>query len=470
MIEELRTVLGPERVMESKLELHLYGRDAGVYRGNPSVVVMPETTAEVIEIVKIAGRHNVPVVARGAGTGLAAGAVPTEGGIVLVTTRMNQIYEIDPIKKTAWVGPGVINLDLSKAAASYGLYFAPDPSSQAACTIGGNVANNSGGPHCLAEGSTVNHVLALEVVLPDGSMEILGSEAPDPIGLDLRGVVVGSEGTLGLVTRALVKLTPIAPDIRTLLCSFSSISDAAATVSGVIARGVVPAALEMMDQRIVQAVENWLHAGLPTEAAGILLAEVVGESAAVAAEAEIIAEVARRNNALEVKVAGSEEERALLWKCRKSAFGAVAQAAPNYYLHDTVVPRTRLVETMAKVYEIGQRHDLVMMNVFHAGDGNLHPLMMFDASEPGMIERVQAAADELVEVCVAAGGVLSGEHGIGREKRDLMPLMFNTADLDAQARVKETFDPLGRFNPGKILPAGSRCFDQSGALPPGAWV
>lgn len=456
--------------MESKLELHLYGRDAGVYRGNATVVVIPETTEEVIAIVKIADRHEVPVVARGAGTGLAAGAVPTEGGIVLVTTRMNQIHEIDPQKRTAWVGPGVINLDLSKAAARYGLYFAPDPSSQAACTIGGNVANNSGGPHCLAEGSTVNHVLALEVVLPDGSLQILGSEAPDPIGLDLRGVMVGSEGTLGLVTRALVKLTPIAPDIRTLLCSFSSISDAAATVSGVIARGVVPAALEMMDQRIVQAVENWLQAGLPTDAAAILLAEVVGETAGVVAEADLIAEVAQANNALEVKVAAGEDERALLWKCRKSAFGAVAQAAPNYYLHDTVVPRTRLVETMKKVYEIGQRHDLLMMNVFHAGDGNLHPLMMFDASEPGMIERVQAAADELVEVCVAAGGALSGEHGIGREKRDLMPLMFNAADLDAQARLKETFDPQGRFNPGKILPAGSRCFDQSGALPPGAWV
>ncbi|HJU80131.1 MAG TPA: FAD-linked oxidase C-terminal domain-containing protein [Acidimicrobiia bacterium] len=470
IVDDLRAALDSDRVMESKLQLHLYGRDAGVYRGNPSVVAIPETTEEVIEIVKIAGRHEVPVVARGAGTGLAAGAVPTEGGIVLVTTRMNQIHEIDPVKRTAWVGPGVINLDLSKTAAPFGLYFAPDPSSQAACTVGGNIANNSGGPHCLAEGSTVNHVLALEVVLPDGSLEVIGSEAPDPTGLDLRGVMVGSEGTLGIVTRALVKLTPVAPDIRTLLCSFSSISDAAETVSGVIARGVVPAALEMMDQRIVEAVENWLHAGLPIDAAAILLAEVVGETAAVDAEADLIAEVARSNKALEVSVAAGETERALLWKCRKSAFGAVAQAAPNYYLHDTVVPRTRLVETMNKVYEIGRRHDLLMMNVFHAGDGNLHPLMMFDASQPGMIERVQAAADELVEVCVEAGGALSGEHGIGREKRDLMPLMFNVADLDAQARIKEAFDPLGRFNPGKILPAGSRCFDQSGTLPPGAWV
>ena len=471
LADDLREALDPQRVMDSALDLHLYGRDSGVYRGKPTVAVLPLDTDEVVEIVRIANRHQVPIVARGAGTGLAAGAVATEGGIVMVTTRMNQIYEIDPLNRTAWVGPGVINLDLSKATEPHGLYFAPDPSSQSACTIGGNVANNSGGPHCLSEGSTVSHVLALEVVLPDGTVEVVGTEAPDPIGLDLRGILVGSEGTLGLVTRALVKLTPTAPDVRTLLLAFDSIADAAATVSGVISAGIVPAALEMMDQRITQAVENWLHAGLPTEAAAILLAEVVGETAGVEAEAKLISEIARQNQASSVRIAADEEERALLWKGRKSAFGAVAQAAPNYYLHDTVVPRTRLVETMAKVYEIGARHGLTMLNVFHAGDGNLHPLMMFDASEPGTIERVQAAADELVKVCVEAGGTLSGEHGIGREKRDLMPLMFNPIDLDAQARIKESFDPDGRFNPAKILPAGSRCFDQSGnPLPPGAWV
>ncbi|MGZ5385256.1 MAG: FAD-binding oxidoreductase [Acidimicrobiia bacterium] len=469
MIEELRAVLGGERVLVSPLARHLYSKDAGVFRGEATVVVVPVTTGEVQEVVRIANRHGVSIVARGAGTGLAAGAVPLDGGIVLSTTRMNQIHEIDPVNRTAWVGPGVINLDLSRATASLGLHFAPDPSSQAACTIGGNVANNSGGPHCLAEGSTVNHVLALEVVLADGTVTVVGSSAPDEIGLDLRGMLVGSEGTLAIVTRALVKLTANAPDVRTLLAWFDSVADAAATVSGVIAAGVVPAALEMMDKAMTRAVENWLHAGLPTEAAAILLAEVVGETAAVEAEAELIRRVALENHA-EVRVAADEAERALLWKGRKSAFGAVAQAAPNYYLHDTVVPRTKLVETMEAVYRIGDKHGLTMLNVFHAGDGNLHPLMAFDASEPGMLEKVQAAADELVELCVKLGGALSGEHGIGREKRDLMPLMFSPVDLDAQARVKEAFDPAGVFNPGKVLPIGSRCFDVGGKLPDGAWV
>jgi len=469
MIDELTAALDPERVLGSPLARHLYSKDAGVMRGNPTVVVVPIDTAEVQAVVRIANRFGVPIVARGAGTGLAAGAVPLDGGIVLSTTRMNRVHEIDPVNRTAWVGPGVINLDLSRATTTLGLHFAPDPSSQAACTIGGNVATNSGGPHCLAEGSTVNHVLALEVVLADGSVIMVGSAAPDEIGLDLRGVLVGSEGTLAIVTRALVKLTANAPDVRTLLAWFDSVSDAAATVSGVIAAGIVPAALEMMDQAMTRAVENWLHAGLPTEAAAILLAEVVGETAAVEAEADVIRRVALENHA-QVRVAADEAERALLWKGRKSAFGAVAQAAPNYYLHDTVVPRTKLVETMEEVYRIGDKYGLTMLNVFHAGDGNLHPLMAFDAAEPGMLEKVQAAADELVELCVHMGGALSGEHGIGREKRDLMPLMFNEIDLDAQARIKEAFDPTGVFNPGKILPIGSRCFDVGGKLPEGAWV
>jgi glycolate oxidase len=308
-------------------------------------------------------------------------------------------------------------------------------------------------------------------VLADATVVMVGGEAPDPVGLDLRGVIVGSEGTLAIVTRALVKLTPNPPDVRTLLASFSTVSAAAATVSGIIAAGIVPAALEMMDRAMIQAVENWLHSGLPTSAAAVLLAEVVGETAAVEAEAKLILEIANTNRADEVRIAQDEAERALLWKGRKSAFGAVAQAAPNYYLHDTVVPRTRLVATMEQVYRIGEKHGLKMLNVFHAGDGNLHPLMAFDARVPGMLEKVQAAADELVELCVREGGALSGEHGIGREKRDLMPLMFGEFDLDAQARVKEVFDPGGVFNPGKVLPAGSRCFDVGGGrLPDGVWV
>jgi glycolate oxidase len=470
LLDEAVALLGEDRVMSEPLERHLYGMDAGVSTGPALLVVFPESTEEVASLVRLAGRHDVPVVPRGAGTGLAGGAVPAHPSMLVVLTRMNRIHEVDTENRTAWVGPGVINLDLSRHTNPLGLHFAPDPSSQAACTIGGNVANNSGGPHCLAEGSTVNHVLAVEMVTAEGEVVVLGSPAPDPIGLDLRGVVVGSEGTLGVVTRALVRLLPNPPAVKTLLLAYDRVEDAAATVSGVIAQGMVPAALEMMDKRMTVAVENFVHADLPVGAEAILLAEVAGTDAAVEAEAALVEEVARSNNATQVRIAKDEAERQLLWKGRKSAFGAVAQAAPDYYLHDAVVPRTKLVEVLAEVYRIGERHGLTMLNVFHAGDGNLHPLMAFDGSEPGMFDRVKAAADELVEVCVAAGGVLSGEHGIGLEKRDLMPLVFTTTDLDAQARVRESFDPGGRLNPDKVLPLGSRCFDLGRPIPEGAWV
>ena len=470
LLDEAVALLGEDRVMSQPLERHLYGMDAGVSTGPALLVVFPESTEEVASLVRLAADHGVPVVPRGAGTGLAGGAVPAHPSMLVVLTRMNRIHEVDTENRTAWVGPGVINLDLSRHTNPLGLHFAPDPSSQAACTIGGNVANNSGGPHCLAEGSTVNHVLAVEMVTADGDVVMLGSPAPDPIGLDLRGVVVGSEGTLGVVTRVLVRLLPNPPAVKTLLLAYDRVEDAAATVSGVIAQGMVPAALEMMDKRMIVAVENFVHADLPVGAEAILLAEVAGTAAAVEDEAALVEEVARANNATQVRIAKDEAERQLLWKGRKSAFGAVAQAAPDYYLHDTVVPRTKLVEVLAEVYRIGERHGLTMLNVFHAGDGNLHPLMAFDGSEPGMLERVKAAADELVEVCVAAGGVLSGEHGIGLEKRDLMPLLFTTTDLDAQARVRESFDPEGRLNPDKVLPLGSRCFDLGRPIPEGAWV
>ncbi len=470
LLDEAVALLGEDRVMAEPLERHLYGMDAGVSTGPALLIVFPESTEEVASLVRLATEHGVPVVPRGAGTGLAGGAVPAHPSMLVVLTRMNRIHEVDTENRTAWVGPGVINLDLSRHTNPLGLHFAPDPSSQAACTIGGNVANNSGGPHCLAEGSTVNHVLAVEMVTADGDVVMLGSPAPDPIGLDLRGVVVGSEGTLGVVTRVLVRLLPNPPAVKTLLLAYDRVEDAAATVSGVIAEGMIPAALEMMDKRMIVAVENFVHADLPVGAEAILLAEVAGTAAAVEDEAALVEEVARANNATQVRIAKDEAERQLLWKGRKSAFGAVAQAAPDYYLHDTVVPRTKLVEVLAEVYRIGERHGLTMLNVFHAGDGNLHPLMAFDGSEPGMFERVKAAADELVEVCVAAGGVLSGEHGIGLEKRDLMPLLFTTTDLDAQARVRESFDPGGRLNPDKVLPLGSRCFDLGRPIPEGAWV
>ena len=469
---DLVDLLGDERVMDDRLETWMYGKDAGVFRGDADVVTLPRTTSEVAEIVRIAERHAVPVVPRGAGTGLAGGAVPVGRNVVVSTIRMDEVSDVDAENRTAWVGPGVINLDLSRRTDPLGLHFAPDPSSQSACTIGGNVANNSGGPHCLAEGTTVNHVLGIEMVIAGGEVVTVGGAAPDPLGLDLRGLIVGSEGTLGIVTKVLVKLTPNAPDVRTLLCAFESVEDAAATVSGVIAAGIVPAALEMMDRRMTVAVENWLGAGLPVDAAAILLAEVSGDTEAVIAEAAAIRDVAESCGAISVSLAQDEVERQMLWKGRKSAFGAVAQTAPDYYLHDTVVPRTRLVEAMAEVYAIGEKYGLEMMNVFHAGDGNLHPLMVFDGSEPGMLDKVHAAADELVEMCVSKGGVLSGEHGIGKEKRDLMPLMFDEYALDAQARIKEAFDPDGLFNPEKILPKGSRCFDfgRTVPVPDGVWV
>ena len=473
LTDELAGILGKDRVTTESFALRLYSSDSGSMSGHANYVVFPKTTAEVVAVVKLAAHHGVPIVARGAGTGLAAGAVPNQGGIVMSTKLMNEIESIDTDNKTAWVGPGVINLDLSVVTSKYGLHFAPDPSSQSVCTIGGNVANNSGGPHCLAEGSTVGHILAVETVLADGQVLMLGADHPDPIGLDLRSVVVGSEGTLGIVTRIQVRLMDDPPDVRTLLLAFDSVEQAAATVSGVIAAGVVPAALEMMDQRVAIAVENWLHSGLPIDAAALLLAEVVGESAAVDAESAVIRSVAESVGVRSVQLAATAAERDVLWKGRKSAFGAVAQAAPDYYLHDTVVPRTRLVETLTKIYEIADRYDLIMMNVFHAGDGNLHPIIGYDRTDSEETARVHAAAKEMVTVCVENGGVLSGEHGIGLEKRDLMHMLFTEVDLDAQARLKECFDPTDVFNPTKILPEGSRCFDFGGTKPSasdGVWV
>ena len=467
---ELRQTLSDEQVLSDPLDLYVFGKDAGLARGEPSLVVFPHSTEDAAAVMRAARRRGMPVIPRGSGTGLAGGTVATGPALMLVTTRMNRIEEVDRENRTAWVQPGVINLDLSMHTAPYGLYFAPDPSSQSACSIGGNVANNSGGLHCLAEGTTVNHVLAVEVVTAEGEVMVMGGAAPDPIGLDLRGVMVGSEGTLGVVTKVLVKLTPSPPAVRTLLMAFDDLEHAAATVSGIIANGLVPGALEMMNQSMTLAVERFSKAGFPTEAGAVLIAEVTGHQSAVDAEAAVVRRIAESRQASLIREAAEESERERIWLGRKSAFGAVAQMNPDYYLHDTVVPRTRLVETIRKVDEIAEQHGLLMMQVFHAGDGNLHPLMSFDASEPGMLERVEAAGKDLIEFCVAVGGSLSGEHGIGLEKRDFMHLVFNEADLDAQARIREAFDPEGLFNPGKVIPEGSRCFDFGKPPPPGAWV
>jgi glycolate oxidase subunit GlcD len=469
MLADLRVVLGSDRARAEPLELSLYARDAGVASGSAAAVCFPHDSAELAAAVRIAARHERPFVARGSGTGLAGGATPVGDPLVIVTTQLNRVLEVDADERVAWVEPGVLNLDLSRSVAHLGLHYAPDPSSQQACTIGGNVATNAGGPHCLASGVTATHVLAVEVVLADGSVAMLGGLEPDHPGYDLRGCFVGSEGTMGIATKIAVRLTPNPPSVRTLLLDFAVIEDAGATVSGIIAAGIVPAALEMMDAEITRAVEDYVGAGYPRDAAAVLLVELDGLPDGVDAQVAVVERVGLEHGARSVRVAAGEAERALLWKGRKSAFGAIARIAPDYYLHDAVVPRTRLVDVLRQVYAIADEERLTMMNVFHAGDGNLHPLIVFDSREPGVWERVHRAGDAILSACVAAGGVLSGEHGIGLEKRDAMPLVFSADDLDAQARLRDAFDPSGRANPTKILPAGSRCGELQ-RVPEGAWI
>lgn len=469
----LGDALGDDCVHASALDKHLYARDASVITGGRTGVVCFPTSAEQVQAcVRIARAHGRAVVPRGAGTGLAGGAVPCDEPVVVVTTRMNRVLEIDAENAVAWVEPGVVNLDLTRALEPYGMHFAPDPSSQQSCTIGGNVANNSGGPHCLAYGVTTSHVLAIDAVLADGSLVRLGSLDPEPPGLDLRGAAVGSEGTVAIATAIAVRLTPNPPAVRTLLLDFTSVAAAAATVSDIIAAGIVPAALEMMDAEITRAVETYVGAGYPVDAAAVLLVEVDGLPGGVAHEAHVIEQIGRRNGARTVRVAADENDRALLWKGRKMAFGAVAQIKPNYYLHDTVIPRTKLVSVLEQVYAIARRHDLLVMNVFHAGDGNLHPLLVYDGREPGVLERVHAAGAEIVDASLAAGGVLSGEHGIGLEKRKFMALQFTADDLDHQNRLRRAFDSDGVLNPAKVLPTGASCGDVQhlDRVPDGAWL
>ena len=477
----LEEALGPERVLSDPLALRLYARDASMVEGGCALVVFPESTEEIVACVRAANEHGLPIVPRGSGTGLAGGSTPIGDALVVVTTKMARVLEIRPEDRLAWVEPGVPNLDLANVLWPHGFTFAPDPSSQQTSSIGGNVSTNAGGPHCLAYGVTSSHVLALEVVLPDGEVVRLGSEGPEAPGFDLRGLVVGGEGTLGIVAAVCVRLTPIAPVTHTMLFDFVTVADCAGAVTRIIADGVVPAALEMMDRGIVVAAERFAHAGYPTDAAAILIVEVDGTAAAVDAQTRVVEAAAEAHHARSVRVAEDDVERALIWKGRKSAFGAVATIAPHYHLHDCVVPRTRLVEVLTGVYEIAERHELIVTNVFHAGDGNLHPLLSFDRSVPGTLERVLEASEEIVRLCVDAGGALSGEHGIGLEKRDFMPLVFTAEDLSAQACVRSAFDPAGRMNPQKVLPDGARCGDFAMArgsdatavaedLPEGAWI
>jgi glycolate oxidase len=421
----------------------------------PDAVVLPEHTADVAALARFCHEQAVPIVPRGAGTGLSGGAIPVEGGVVVSFARMARILEIDVANRRAVVQPGLINLHLSTAVAPHGLYFVPDPSSQKACTLGGNVAENSGGPHTLAYGVTTNHVTGLEIVLSDGTIVRLGGKAEDQEGYDLIGALVGSEGTLGLVTEITVKLTPLPEDKRTILAGFPTMDQASASVSAIIAAGIVPAAIELMDRLATQAVEAAVGAGYPLEAGGILLLEVDGLREGLDDAAVHIEAICKEQGATTLRRAQTALEREKLWAGRKGAFAAMGRLAPAYYVQDGVIPRTRLPEVLRTVEEVSKRHGLRIANVFHAGDGNLHPLVLF--SDMSELPRVHQAGLEILTACVEAGGSITGEHGVGMEKNCYMPLQFGPEDLAAMRRVKQAFDPAGLANPGKIFPTPSRC-------------
>ena len=461
---ELARIIGEDGVLWRREDLMLYEYDALSSLRQPDVVVFPRKTEDVVQIAKLALRHSLPLVARGAGTGLSGGSVATEGGILLVFSRMKQILEIDLGNQRARVQPGVVNLDLSLAVADDGYYYAPNPSSQKACTIGGNVAENSGGPHTLAYGVTTNHVLGLEVVLPDGEVIHTGASHWDRPGYDLTGLLVGSEGTLGIVTEATVRLSRKPEAVKTLLAIYNRVVDATRTVAAITARGITPAALEMMDGFTLRAVEEASHAGYPIDCAAVLLIEVEGLKEAVEEHADEVEAVCRENAAREVRRAKSAEERDLLWKGRKTAFGAIGRISPNYYVQDGVIPRTRLPEMLEFIAGVEKKYGLHIGNIFHAGDGNLHPLIMYDARDREQTACVVKAAKEIITRCVEMGGSITGEHGVGLEKSNLMPLIFSETDMEFMDRIKKQFNPLGRLNPGKLLPTGKMCGELRGGL------
>ncbi len=457
LIRELVDLLGPKAVLHQAEDLMMYEYDGSVELGSPECIVFPSSTREVAEIVRLANRYETPIVGRVAGTGLSGGAISRNGGIVIAFSRMNRVLEIDAANLRAVVQPGVVNLDLSRAVAHLGLYFAPDPSSQKSCTIGGNVSENSGGPHTLAYGVTSNHVTGLELVLPDGKIVRTGGRTIETPGYDLNGLLVGSEGTLALVTEITVRLMRKPEAVKTLLAVFDTLDDTTGTVVDITVRAITPAACEMLDGFTLRAVEDYVHAGFPKDCAAVLLIEVEGLTEAVEAQAAEITEVCRMNRAREVRVARDNRERDLLWKGRKDAFGAMGRLSPMYYVQDGVIPRTRLPETLRCIEDVSRKYDLRIGNIFHAGDGNLHPLILFDQRDPEEFKRVVAAGGEIMRQCVAVGGALTGEHGVGMEKNELMPLMFTPDDLDLMAHVRAAFNPAGRLNPGKVLPLGKAC-------------
>ncbi|HEX4999823.1 MAG TPA: FAD-linked oxidase C-terminal domain-containing protein [Terriglobia bacterium] len=459
IIDALRRVVGPEAVAADASALLVYECDAlPLFKRRPDAVVFPANAAQVSEVVKIANRYNVPFLPRGAGTGLSGGALAVEGGIIIEMQRMNRVLSVDTVNRFAVVQPGIANLAVSQAVAKYGLYYAPDPSSQMACSIGGNVAENSGGPHCLKYGMTTNHILAIEVVLSDGEIVRLGNTAGEPVGLDVVGAIVGSEGTFAIVTEITLRLLPKPQAVKTLLAAYHSVESCSQTVSDIIAAGIVPAALEFVDNQTIQAVEASVYrAGYPQDARAALLIEIDGLREGMEESVARIVDICNRNQAYEVRVAGSDAERARLWLGRKGAFGAMGRISPDMITMDTVIPRTRLPEVLTAIDRLSQEYGLAVANVFHAGDGNLHPIILFDSRRPDEVEKIHKMGEAIVKISVDAGGALSGEHGIGVEKKEFMDLIFSEDDLEIMGRVKSVFNPDGRLNPAKIFPTRRSC-------------
>ena len=455
---ELRALVGDAGVLTSDAARFAYEADAlTLAKHPPDAVVLPRSTEEVSAVVRWANAKGLSITPRGAGTGLAGGSTTEQGGLSLSLNRMDQVLRVDEQRLFAWVQPGLVNLWLSQTLAPVRLYFAPDPASQQVSTIGGNVSTNAGGPHCLKYGVTFNHVLGATVVLADGSAVTLGGEALDAPGMDLLSVVSGSEGTCAIVTEICVRLLPVPEGVKTMLFDFMTIEDACRTVSRVIATGIVPAAMEIMDRHTTELVEAWLHMGLPTDAAALLLIEVDGPLVTLDAQAERIAAIAREQHARSTRIAQDADERALLWKGRKSAFGAYGRTASGFTIMDGVVPRTRLAEALANVYAFAAEKGLQAGNVFHAGDGNLHPHVLFDATSAQQQHDAIEVSHRILRMCIEYGGTISGEHGVGIEKRSMMAELFAADDLAIMERVRAAFDPERRLNPGKILPGGAGC-------------
>jgi glycolate oxidase subunit GlcD len=458
VVNAISGIVGPQWVRGAWSELELFARDAlPTHRRRPGIVALPGSHDEVVRLVRLLAHHDVPFVARGAGTGLSGGALAAEESVLIVLTRLGRVLEMDPQNRRAVVEPGVVNVRLSQAAAPYGLYYAPDPSSQTACTIGGNVAENAGGPHCLKYGVTSNHVLALDVVLSDGTVASLGSPAGEPWGPDLVGLFVGSEGMFGIATRITVRLTPVPSSIRTLLADFTSLRTAGEAVSAIVASGIVPAALEMIDRNCIEAVEASVYAaGYPRDAAAVLLVELDGSAeSAVQAEAQAVEALLRTHGARDVRVAADAAQRARLWQGRKKAFGALGRLSPDLFVQDAVVPRSALPDVLERIEQIARTYRVHVSNVFHAGDGNLHPNISFDAADPDEVHRVEQASAEIMEACVSTGGSITGEHGIGLDKMRYMPLIFDPETLGAMRALRRAFDSAELCNPGKVIPTHS---------------